>query len=93
MLGIVGPNGSGKTSLLKVLARLMHPLQGRIDLFGQRVSLDGATRDRASCWCRSTRHTAAVPIYCCRNRTHGATSLIGLMADGPADLDGRAAKM
>ncbi len=34
-LGIVGPNGSGKTSLLKVLARLMTPQQGRIDLFGQ----------------------------------------------------------
>lgn len=35
VLGVVGPNGSGKTSLLKVLARLMNPLQGRIDLFGQ----------------------------------------------------------
>jgi iron complex transport system ATP-binding protein len=35
VLGIVGPNGSGKTSLLKVLARLMTPQQGRIDLFGQ----------------------------------------------------------
>lgn len=35
VLGIVGPNGSGKTSLLKVLARLMTPQQGRISLFGQ----------------------------------------------------------
>lgn len=35
VLGIVGPNGSGKTSLLKILARLMNPVQGRIDLFGQ----------------------------------------------------------
>ncbi len=34
-LGVVGPNGSGKTSLLKILARLMNPLQGRVDLFGQ----------------------------------------------------------
>ncbi|NGZ98607.1 MAG: iron ABC transporter ATP-binding protein [Nitrospira sp. WS110] len=41
VLGIVGPNGSGKTSLLKVLARLVNPLQGRIDLFGQELaSLD-----------------------------------------------------
>ena len=38
VLGIVGPNGSGKTSLLKVLARLMCPLQGRIDLFGQELA-------------------------------------------------------
>ena len=38
VLGIVGPNGSGKTSLLKVLARLMRPRQGRIDLFGQELA-------------------------------------------------------
>jgi iron complex transport system ATP-binding protein len=38
VLGVVGPNGSGKTSLLKVLARLMSPLHGRIDLFGQALS-------------------------------------------------------
>jgi iron complex transport system ATP-binding protein len=35
MLGVVGPNGSGKTSLLKMLARLLSPLEGRIDLFGR----------------------------------------------------------
>jgi len=38
VLGVVGPNGSGKTSLLKVMARLMRPLQGRIDLFGQELA-------------------------------------------------------
>lgn len=39
VLGIVGPNGSGKTSLLKMLARLLHPAEGRIDLFGQDVAV------------------------------------------------------
>jgi len=38
VLGIVGPNGSGKTSLLKVLAKLMRPMQGRIDLFGYELA-------------------------------------------------------
>ncbi len=35
VLGIVGPNGSGKTSLLKLLARLATPQQGGITLFGR----------------------------------------------------------
>jgi len=39
VLGVVGPNGSGKTSLLKVLARLITPQQGRINLFGQDLSV------------------------------------------------------
>lgn len=34
MLGIVGPNGSGKTSLLKLLARIVPEQQGVIRLFG-----------------------------------------------------------
>ena len=34
ILGIVGPNGSGKTSLLKLLAKLAVPQQGDIALFG-----------------------------------------------------------
>lgn len=34
ILGIVGPNGSGKTSLLKLLAKLAAPQQGNIALFG-----------------------------------------------------------
>jgi len=38
VLGVVGPNGSGKTSLLKVLARLMSPQQGGITLFGQELA-------------------------------------------------------
>jgi iron complex transport system ATP-binding protein len=35
VLGVVGPNGSGKTSLLKVLARVLTPQEGVVTLFGQ----------------------------------------------------------
>jgi iron complex transport system ATP-binding protein len=37
IFGIVGPNGSGKTSLLKLLARIVPVQQGSIALFGQRL--------------------------------------------------------
>ena len=42
ILGIVGPNGSGKTSLLKLLAKIIRPYTGEIRLFGQ--SLDAASQ-------------------------------------------------
>ncbi len=35
VLGIIGPNGSGKTSLLKLLGKVLLPQEGRIRLFGQ----------------------------------------------------------
>jgi ABC-type cobalamin/Fe3+-siderophores transport system ATPase subunit len=31
-VGIVGPNGSGKTSLLKLLGKVLHPQAGSIRL-------------------------------------------------------------
>lgn len=35
VLGVIGPNGSGKTSLLKLLARVLKPQAGRLHLFGE----------------------------------------------------------
>ena len=35
ILGIVGPNGSGKTSLLKLLAKVLRPQAGDMALFGR----------------------------------------------------------
>ena len=37
ILGIVGPNGSGKTSLLKLLAKLAVPQRGTLSLFGRNL--------------------------------------------------------
>jgi iron complex transport system ATP-binding protein len=47
VLGIVGPNGSGKTSLLKVLARIVSPQQGAIHLFGR--DLASMTQREVAC--------------------------------------------
>jgi len=40
MLGIVGPNGSGKTSLLRLLAKLVKAQQGEITLYGQSLEAE-----------------------------------------------------
>ncbi|MDQ6732921.1 MAG: ABC transporter ATP-binding protein, partial [Nitrospirota bacterium] len=38
ILGLLGPNGSGKTSLLKLLGKIMRPEMGSIELFGSDVT-------------------------------------------------------
>lgn len=34
-IGLIGPNGGGKSTLLKVLLGLMPPMRGTVRLFGQ----------------------------------------------------------
>lgn len=34
-LGVIGPNGGGKTTLLKIMLGLLEPLAGRIEVFGR----------------------------------------------------------
>jgi len=37
IVGVIGPNGSGKTSLLKLLVKILRPQTGSIHLFGQEL--------------------------------------------------------
>jgi ABC-type cobalamin/Fe3+-siderophores transport system ATPase subunit len=52
-LGVIGPNGSGKTSLLKLMAGLLHPQEGVVRLQGHDLSIL-SPREIA-------RHVAVVP--------------------------------
>lgn len=52
-VGVIGPNGGGKTTLLKLLIGLLTPLQGNIKIFGQ----DTTSRSRERV------HIGYVPQY------------------------------
>ncbi len=44
--GFIGPNGSGKTTTLRMIMRIFHPDKGRIRMFGEDVTDEGAASDR-----------------------------------------------
>src|SRR5690606_11854151 len=46
MFGMVGPDGSGKTTTLKTVCGLLTPDEGEIHLFGEKVKRSGKTTQR-----------------------------------------------
>src|ERR1700722_16953690 len=44
--GFIGPNGSGKTTTLRMIMRIFHPDQGRIQVLGEQLL--GAANDRVA---------------------------------------------
>jgi len=46
IFGLVGPNGSGKTTTLKIILGLLHPTSGQAKLFGEDARTAMAARER-----------------------------------------------
>lgn len=44
--GFIGPNGSGKTTTLRMIMRILYPNEGGISVFGENVIGQGAATDR-----------------------------------------------
>ncbi len=44
--GFIGPNGSGKTTTLRMIMRILHPDTGVVRVFGEDVSHSAAASDR-----------------------------------------------
>ena len=46
LCGFIGPNGSGKTTTLRMIMRIYHPDRGRVMVMGEDVTASGAASDR-----------------------------------------------
>ncbi len=44
--GFIGPNGSGKTTTLRMIMRILHPDQGRVSVLGEDATDQGAASDK-----------------------------------------------
>jgi ABC-2 type transport system ATP-binding protein len=44
--GFIGPNGSGKTTTLRMILRIIHPERGRLRVMGEEAATGGAANDR-----------------------------------------------
>ncbi|HJU06563.1 MAG TPA: ABC transporter ATP-binding protein, partial [Nitrospiraceae bacterium] len=95
IMGVIGPNGSGKTSLLKVLGKVLRPEGGTVRLFGENMELlrQGAVARTVALVPQESHQifpfTIAETVLMGRfphHRCRGFGSLVGFSWEDPDDL-------
>jgi zinc transport system ATP-binding protein len=61
-IGIIGPNGGGKTTLLKLILGFLKPSKGKIDVFGQNLAFHSTSSNQLAYVPQSVRFDRDFPI-------------------------------
>ena len=76
IFGLVGPDGAGKTTTLRLLCGLMHPTEGQIRVAGHDVTRElGAVKDRIG---YMAQESVFFPDLTLRENLNFAASLVGM---------------
>ena len=61
VLGLIGPNGSGKTTMMNLISGALRPTSGEIRLYGDDIAGVGASRIANSGTALAGFHTTVLP--------------------------------
>jgi zinc transport system ATP-binding protein len=78
LVGIIGPNGGGKTSLLQILLGVARPYQGKVRVLGKDPAQLDRVRGQIGYVAQSKRFDRGFPARACDVVTMGTYSQVGL---------------
>jgi ABC-2 type transport system ATP-binding protein len=85
IVGFIGPSGSGKTTTVRLLAGLLSPDQGSVQVLGKTpTEFDASTRSRLG---YMPQHAILYPDLTLRQNLRFAASLYGLGSDAEQPID------
>ncbi|HEV2238544.1 MAG TPA: ABC transporter ATP-binding protein [Ktedonobacterales bacterium] len=85
VFGLLGPNGSGKTTTLRMLLGLVWPTGGQIELFGADVNLPGKRKEALQRVGAIVEQPSFYPFLSGRENLAGIATFAGLPADAATE--------